>query len=102
MITSLVAARTATTSSISVVTSGEGKLDAWIDFNADGDWIDPGEQIWASHSVAAGENVLPLTIPASATVGLTAARFRLSTLGGLQPTGAADDGEVEDYLLTIL
>ena len=29
------------------------------------------------------------------------ARFRLSTLGGLLPTGPADDGEVEDYAVTL-
>ncbi|MDF1840178.1 MAG: tandem-95 repeat protein [Rubripirellula sp.] len=30
---------------IEVSVSGSGILEAWIDFNADGDWDDPGEQI---------------------------------------------------------
>ncbi|MEL6107605.1 MAG: choice-of-anchor Q domain-containing protein, partial [Planctomycetota bacterium] len=34
-----------TTSSFEVIASQSGRLDAWIDFNADGDWDDPREQI---------------------------------------------------------
>ena len=30
---------------IEVSVTGAGVLEAWIDFNADGDWDDPGEQI---------------------------------------------------------
>src|SRR5690606_38993455 len=33
---------------ISVTASDAGLLDAWIDLNADGDWDDAGEQIFAS------------------------------------------------------
>src|SRR5204863_27743 len=36
-----------------------------------------------------------------AYVASTYMRFRLSTAGGLAPTGAATDGEVEDYKVTI-
>jgi hypothetical protein len=41
-------------------------------------------------------------VPASATLGPTFARFRLSSTGGLSPAGAAADGEVEDYLVTLM
>ena len=34
--------------------------------------------------------------------GVTFARFRFSSAGGLGPTGFADDGEVEDYSVVIL
>ncbi len=91
-----------TTASFLVAASDAGKLDAWIDFNQDGDWSDAGEQVFASVDVVAGENVLGYTIPAGSLSGETAARFRISSAGGLQPTGAANDGEVEDYLLTVL
>ena len=40
-------------------------------------------------------------MPAGATLGVTYARFRLSTAGGLTPTGAAADGEVEDFRVTL-
>jgi hypothetical protein len=89
-------------SSISVTASGSGKLDAWIDFNRDADWDDDGEQIFASEDVVAGANLLSFRVPAGATPGVAVARFRLSSVGGLAPTGAASDGEVEDDLITIL
>ncbi len=41
-------------------------------------------------------------MPASAVPGETYARFRCSSSGGLLPTGVAADGEVEDYLVTIV
>src|SRR5204863_441676 len=42
--------------SVRIVASVPGKLDAWIDFNADGDWLDSGEQIFSSLPLAAGPN----------------------------------------------
>ena len=102
VIASLVSSAVATTSSLSIITSGIAKLDAWIDFNDDGDWLDAGEQIFTSANVVAGQNMLGFTVPANAVAGTTGARFRLSTAGSLLPTGAALDGEVEDYLLTIV
>ncbi len=81
-----------------------GYLDAWIDFNNDGDWNDAGEKIFSSYTLTEGFNTLTLAganrIPVDA-VGTRYARFRLSSSGGLSSTGAASDGEVEDYLLTI-
>ncbi len=35
-----------TSASFTVDASETGKLDAWIDFNSDGDWDDVGEQIF--------------------------------------------------------
>lgn len=82
---------------VEVTASASGLLDAWIDWNADGDWDDAGEQVFTSESLAAGANVLGFTVPAGATPGPTYARFRLSSAGGLAPTGLATDGEVEDH-----
>lgn len=93
---------TETTSSFAILASGTGRLDAWIDFNGDGDWSDTGEQIATDVSVAAGENTLTYVVPADAVAGSTAARFRISTAGGLAPTGEAADGEVEDYIVSLL
>jgi hypothetical protein len=78
-----------------------GRLDAWIDFNADGDWYDAGEQIFTSFPLQAGKNTLTFNVPAEATLGETYARFRLSRAGGLTPTGPAQDGEVEDYPVSV-
>ena len=84
-----------------VVASESGLLSAWIDFNGDGDWSDPGEQVFQDLAVAAGTNDLPFLVPASASVTSTFARFRLSNQSGLAFDGLAPDGEVEDYALYI-
>ncbi|MDZ7370762.1 MAG: GEVED domain-containing protein, partial [candidate division KSB1 bacterium] len=90
------------TQSIVVVASGSGYLNAWIDFNRDGDWNDAGEQIFTNTALTAGARVLTFTVPANASIGDTYARFRLSTQVGLSPAGTAPDGEVEDYKVTIV
>ena len=61
--------------------SGSGHLNGWIDFNADGDWDDAGEQVLTDHPVVAGANALQLVVPAGATLGSTIARFRLTGSG---------------------
>jgi hypothetical protein len=87
---------------VTVEASAAGKLDAWVDFNRDGDWSDRFEQVFNSEPVAPGANVLSFTAPVLAPKpGLSFARFRLSSAGGLAPTGLAQDGEVEDCLVTI-
>lgn len=86
---------------IVVTASAAGLLDAWIDFNRDGDWDDPGEKIFNSVSLVAGENLLFVRTPSTAVAGFTFARFRFSSLGGLAPTGLAEAGEVEDYMIEI-
>ncbi|MBL8299593.1 MAG: Ig-like domain repeat protein [Rhodanobacteraceae bacterium] len=84
-----------------ITSSAAAKLDAWIDFNNDGDWLDPGEQIFAATSLAAGANTLSFAVPATTVVNSSVyARFRISTAGGLSFSGFAQDGEVEDYKLT--
>ncbi|MFL2869380.1 MAG: Ig-like domain-containing protein [Pirellulaceae bacterium] len=93
-----------TATEIEVSASGDGLLDAWVDFNRDGDWDDQGEQIFASEQVSAGVNSLSFSTPLEpdSKPGETYARFRISSEGGLAPTGLAKDGEVEDYVLTIV
>ena len=103
LLASVVASANAeTVASLVVVASGPAFLDGWIDFNIDGSWDGQDEQIFASEPVVAGDNLLNVMVPANAVPGESAARFRLSSAGQLQPTGAAANGEVEDYVLTIL
>jgi large repetitive protein len=77
------------------------KLDAWIDFNGDGNFNGAGEQIFKRVVVTEGDNVLTFVVPADAAQGATFARFRLSSAGGLKTTGGAADGEVEDHVVVI-
>ncbi len=92
----------AVASSVFVTASKAAKLDAWIDFNRDGDFLDVGERIATGKAVTAGLNLITFSVPTSATSGDTFARFRISTSGVSGPTGSAPDGEVEDYAVKIL
>jgi len=87
---------------VSVTASAAGKLDAWVDWNDDGDWADAGEKVFDSVGLAAGENTLTIAVPTDAALtDQTFARFRLSSTGGLSYTGVAADGEVEDYAVSV-
>jgi len=87
---------------ITVTASVAGMLDAWIDFNADGDWNDPGEQIFSSKPLSAGVNNFNIVVPTGAFPSpSTFARFRYSLTGGLAPFGPAPTGEIEDYQVAI-
>ena len=88
--------------------ASSNRLDAWIDFNQDGDWNDSGEQIFTNYDLGTSDGVqtLTFTVPQdmgpNVELGDTYARVRLSTAGGLLPTGAAADGEVEDYQVELV
>jgi hypothetical protein len=86
---------------VMVIASAAGYLDAWIDFNVDRDWADPGEQIFASKKLSKGDNELVFKVPERAVAKGTFGRFRFSSAGGLSYTGAAEDGEVEDHFVVI-
>lgn len=83
------------------VTQAAGRIDAWIDFNNDGDWADANEQILDDAMVNVGANALNFAVPAGATTGDRFARVRLSSAGVAGPNGVAPDGEVEDQRVTI-
>ena len=86
---------------ITVTASRSGLVDAWIDYNRDGDFDDVGERVLNSARVTPGDNQIVLPQPVVFVPGLTTARFRLSDLGGLQPDGLAASGEVEDYQIIL-
>jgi uncharacterized repeat protein (TIGR01451 family) len=98
--------------SITVTASGAGGfLQAWIDWNGDGDWADAGEQIATDlqdggvrdfDGAANGRILVRALVPATASTTNAYARFRWSTTSGLSATAAATDGEVEDYRPSIL
>lgn len=89
------------TANVTVTSSAAGILDAWIDFNLDGGFDDAGEQVFAGQALAAGANPLSFAVPCTALEGSTYARFRLTSAGAPGPTGAAADGEVEDYAVNV-
>jgi len=91
--------------SLEIFATAPGFLDAWIDFNSDGDWDDPDEQVFTAEPLDAGINHRGINIPTGAVPTLqtepTIARFRLSSSGGLPYSGHAPDGEVEDHPIII-
>jgi len=89
------------TASLTVTATGTGLLDAWMDFNDDGDFDDAGEQVFSGQSLAAGANPLSFSVPCTAVESTTYARFRFSSAGISTPAGAAADGEVEDYAVNV-
>ena len=80
-----------------------GVLNAWVDYNRDGDWDDLGEQIVTNLAVGDQGFIqsIDITVPDDAVSGTTYGRFRISTTADLGPNGAAPDGEVEDHLFVI-
>ena len=84
---------------LEVSASAIGRLDAWVDLDRDGDWDGAAERVLGNVQVSAGVNHVSVSIPPTAIPGPTWARFRLSRLGGLEVTGVADHGEVEDHRL---
>jgi autotransporter-associated beta strand protein len=90
-------------SSVRVVASGAGYLNAWIDYTAEGSWAAPFDQVFTNAALIAGTNALNFTVPAGATATPgTWARFRFSSVTDLTSTSEAPDGEVEDYQVAIL
>ena len=82
-------------------TAGAGAfVQGWIDFNGNGVWGDPGEQIVTNLAAVPGDNLVTFTVPANA-VSNGFARFRLSQTRDVGPTGRTAAGEVEDYVYTI-
>ena len=97
-VTSLIPGDIAT---VEVDASTQGILNAFIDFNRDGDWEDEGEHVFADQDLSAGTNSLTFQVPADALQTSTWSRFRFSTQAGLTSVGPAVDGEVEDHPISI-
>ncbi|MGK7950329.1 MAG: GEVED domain-containing protein [Xenococcaceae cyanobacterium] len=82
-------------------------LVGWIDFDGDGQFESSEASDIISNITTSGTETLTWsnldTLPDGITVGITYARFRLSTdtLDANSSTGAATDGEVEDYQIDI-
>lgn len=107
-----------------VVTKHEkssGKLYAWIDWDANGDFLDEFDEIDGSNYLGITIDPLPnfpitnnavgkvstqtinltFTVPATAPLGITYARFRVGADVGAFPFGTAGWGEVEDYKVLV-
>ena len=91
---------------VEVKASTDGWLNAWVDFDQDGNWS-PADKVFHGEPLVAGVNILNFAVPATAAIGDRAfSRWRFSTthqkLGPEHnPNERTPDGEVEDYRLRI-
>ena len=90
----------ANSSNITVVSAAVGKLDAWFDLDQDGTF-DITEHVLQARDLTVGSTLINFTMPAGLR-GDTYARFRMTTTGISTPNGLAPDGEVEDYVVTMV
>lgn len=74
----------------------------WIDYNQDGDFTDPGEQVWTKSASKTTPVSGSFTVPSSALSGET--RMRVSMKYNAIPTSCEtfSYGEVEDYTVNIV
>jgi hypothetical protein len=78
-------------------------FSVWIDFNQDGDFSDPGEEVYDPGNATTATVSGNVIIPGSAVSGLT--RMRVVMQWNSQPTACNDGfdyGEVEDYCINIV
>jgi hypothetical protein len=87
--------------SISVTASNAGLINAWVDFNGDGNWNDPGEHVLTDVTIGVSQT-LTFDVPRT-SVANPILRVRLTSTGatGYSFAGLAPSGEVEDYQLTV-
>jgi PKD repeat protein len=72
----------------------------WVDYNQDGDFIDPGEEIFAANympNAVSGS----VTVPVSASLGQTRMRVSMKYFGAPASCEVFSYGEVEDYTINV-
>lgn len=74
----------------------------WIDYNQDGDFNDPGEQVWTQSLTTDSTVSGSFTVPGTATAGNTRMRVSMKYNGAPTPCESFDYGEVEDYTVNIV
>jgi hypothetical protein len=79
---------------------------AWIDFNQNGSFSDPGEQVLGTTVAAVGPNTVTATVNIPLTAALGQTRMRVVNVetfspAGVNPCGTYAWGETEDYFVSI-
>ncbi|WP_158222753.1 FG-GAP-like repeat-containing protein [Rhodopirellula sp. MGV] len=87
--------------SLIIELSEPGIVEAWADFDRNGQFSGSNEQIVSSYPGEEGVNAISYKIPQNLAAGELVVRVRVSSDGGLAPVGLALDGEVEDYAFAV-
>ena len=88
------------TAIVLVTASAPGYVNAWFDYNRNGEF-DSFEQVITDQFTVAGEKAYYIDVPTGVAEGDSWARFRISSTAGLEAVGGTTDGEVEDYPISI-
>ena len=86
------------------MTTDTAYLEAWIDWDGDGDFDETNELVVDLKDNTDGvfPSYLEITVPNNALTGsLLGFRVRLSNSDNMTPYGKVSSGEVEDYLLGV-
>jgi SdrD B-like domain/GEVED domain/SprB repeat len=86
------------------MTGTDAKLVVYFDFNKDGDMLDAGEMFSTTVANNATTANIAVLVPATAVVGQDLG-FRIRLAGitePMTPTGVAQSGEVEDYMVQVI
>jgi hypothetical protein len=80
---------------------------AWIDWNKNGSFTDPGEEVYNTNGIGTGSTTFGFIIPSSQAVGDYRIRIRTNNFfGGSSPYSPCGNinngGETEDYLFTVV
>src|SRR5690606_20914611 len=73
----------------------------WIDFNQDGDFTAPGEQLASGSTSSNVTYSATFAVPATAATGTTRMRVSMKYLSSPSPCETFSFGEVEDYTIQI-
>jgi hypothetical protein len=76
--------------------------NVWIDMNRDGDFDDAGELVMTGNSTSDARLRASLTVPATASVGLTRMRVSMKFESAGTSCEVFQYGEVEDYLVDLV
>jgi hypothetical protein len=92
---------------VSVQNTFSTYIYAWVDWNRNGSFTDPGEQVYTTNGVSTASTSFGYIIPPTQAVGNYRIRIRSNTSSGtstLTPCGtfANQAGETEDYLFTVI
>ncbi|MES9950937.1 MAG: Ig-like domain-containing protein, partial [Candidatus Thiodiazotropha sp.] len=93
---------TSSTLSVTINPQFNEYVNAWIDWNQDNDFNDPGEAYTlATNTSSPGPHTLSITAPLDAVTGTTVMRVSLQYAGSPSPGEIMSYGEVEDYSINV-
>ncbi|MDB5387433.1 MAG: hypothetical protein JWM11_3079 [Planctomycetaceae bacterium] len=78
------------------------RLDAWIDWNGDGNFGGAAEHVATGFSVEDGTNTLKVDVPSWVPPGVILGRFQLSVSGGVGVEGSTATRETRNCPLTVV